>query len=185
METFRWFIRILFIVFPVILFQFLTYIDKALMPLALGFGLFFVWMGYYLQQHVTDKYNTTWDIWVRRISISLALIIIGGTFIKLDTNVIKYENSNGYKIEQGSHPNDSIASSFMLYIDDDSEILNYTNTILFSGGSWFLYVGNPADTNKFYIEVKDIDYLIGDRTYISFIYDGEHLDTHNTKFRAQ
>jgi len=127
-------------------------------------------------------FPVAFDKWVKRIAIIIFLFFIVGSLVKLDTKTTEYRNV-GYRIQQGYHMNDSIPSSFMLYVEDTSKILQHDNSF-FTGGSWFLYVGHPADTNDFFIEVKECEYITGTRTYVKFIYKNKPLEMKNTKFQS-
>jgi len=175
--------RILFIILPILIFQSVSWVDPILMPLTIGCGFFFVYFSYCLIH--SGKEFKKFDKWIKRISITICLVVIVSCFVKYDSEVIEYRNSDGYRIQQGSHLNDSIPSSFMLYVDDTSKILKNKNLVCFHNGFWFLYVGHPADTNDFYIKVKKNKYFTGPRTYVSFIYNNEIFERNKTKFMTQ
>jgi len=153
------------------------------LPLLIGVGFLMMAMAFYMNGQTNHGTGfEKFDKIVARTSIILAIGLILSTLVRYDKESTMYVNENGYKVETGYYPNDTIPSSLMIYVDSTSVILSDTHFVTFSEGSWFFHVGRTADVNKFGIEVKKQKYLIGSRTYVDFWYDGKKLEQQYSKF---
>jgi hypothetical protein len=177
MFTTKWYLRIFFIVFPISLAQLITYSDLRLFAISVIIGAAITSMSYHVLE-LDEKFDT----WVKWISFGVIVLFIAMYAIKVDSETIVYKNSD-YRTQQGWVSNDSTPSTLMIYIDDTSKIITNYSSPYFSSGKWFLDVGQPADTNKFHIEVKITNYVVGYTKHVYFIYNDKCIDNEATKLK--
>jgi hypothetical protein len=131
-----------------------------------------------------NEFQKKFDKFVFQFSLIGMLLFFILPFIKVKSETFIYKNSDGYEISTGYIPNDTIPSSFIISIDSNSKIIKNKDNLMLhdKGGSWFLQVGPPADISKFHIEVEKNKYVLGKRSYMSFYYNNEKINSIKTKF---
>jgi hypothetical protein len=113
--------------------------------------------------------------------IMFILLIIGVATKIGSEEIAVYQDGDNYDISCGYHPNDTIPTSIMLEINENSDITKYTED--FTSGRWFIYIGENVDKSDFKIVVTETNYLIGRETKVDFYLGDKKLDNKYNKFK--
>jgi len=176
MKVFRWIIRSIYLLLLIGISYIFYTILPGIVPPMLGVFMLLV-SGFFAM----SMNKTKLDEIIKITLFCSGLLLLVGSFIKIDSNVTQYVSDKEYKVGCGGHPGDIIKSSYMIWVNDTSDILKHKNLVNFSEGSWFIYVGKPADKRDFNIVVEENTYLTGVRSYVTFIHKGKEIKDINTK----